>query len=492
MAGLSEALRPRPGEPADLAGFLGRLEGALPEAVLRVARPLALRHEITALQHGLEQRGRYPVVLVEQPRRDDGSISPVPVVTNLMASRRVAAAVLGVDDHRCAAAALASRLAEGAEIPPVVVAQADAPVYADVRRGADTDLGVLPALVQHHLDPGPYLSAAHATTYDPASGVDNTAIQRAWVLPPRELRYFPYPSSHNWANIRAWWARGEDAPIAFWIGHHPAVDVGANQKIGYPESHWGKAGALAGAPVRLTPTLTFGDALMVPADAECVLEGFVRRGEWKAEGPFGEYTGYSGPQRPSPVVAVEVVATRASWHYHDYASGLADMLVPDNLLHEATVFAAIRREVPSLVNVHVPASGRRFHAYLQLEEPAPGEARRALELALANRRVKHAVALDVDVDLFDERSVAWAIATRVQWSRDAFGLQGGECSTLDPSLPPGATKSDKAGLDATLPSPIAPGLPPPAAPVAAPGTGLDPGRLVDEIVGQALSRLVTE
>jgi 2,5-furandicarboxylate decarboxylase 1 len=492
MAGLSDAIRPRSGEAADLAGFLRRLEGALPEAVLVVERPLALRWEITALQHGLEHRGRYPVLLVEQPRRDDGSISAVPVVTNLMASRRVAAAVLGVDDHRRAAPELASRLAEGAEIPPVVVARSDAPVYATLREHDDADLGMVPALVQHRLDPGPYLSAAHATTFDPVSGVDNTAIQRAWVRPPRELRYFPYPSSHNWANVRAWWSRGEDAPIAFWIGHHPAIDVGANQKIGYPESHWGKAGSLTGVPVRLTPTVTFGDALMVPADAECVLEGWVRRDAWRAEGPFGEYTGYSGPQRPSPVVDIEVIATRASWRYHDYASGLADMLVPDNLLHEATVFAAVRREVPSLVNVHVPSSARRFHAYLQLDHPAPGEARRALELALANRRVKHAVALDVDVDLFDERSVAWAIATRVQWSRDAFGLRGGECSTLDPSLPPGATTSDKAGLDATLPSPVAPGLPPPVAPVSEPGGGLDPGRLVDEIVGQAVSDLVAE
>jgi UbiD family decarboxylase len=90
---------------------------------------------------------------------------------------------------------------------------------------------------------------------------------------------------------------------------------------------------------------------------------------------------------------------------------------------------------------------------LQLDDPSPGEARDALMAALAYRRVKTVVAVGPEVDIFQPQSLEWAIATRVQWSRDAIVVEGLSGSSLDPSLdPPGATTS-KMGLDATRRSP---------------------------------------
>ena len=82
------------------------------------------------------------------------------------------------------------------------------------------------------------------TTYDPDTGIDNTAIQRCWVQEPRRMTYFPYPASHNARNVRKFHARGEPAPVAFWIGHHPAVLLGTQAKLRYPESHWSAAGGV--------------------------------------------------------------------------------------------------------------------------------------------------------------------------------------------------------------------------------------------------------
>jgi hypothetical protein len=98
-----------------------------------------------------------------------------------------------------------------------------------------------------------------------------------WAKPGRELPYFSYPASHNRANLMKFWERGEPAPIAFWIGHHPAVSVGAQAKLDYPESHWSAAGALVGEPVALVETELHGEQILVPADAEIVLEGSGRR-----------------------------------------------------------------------------------------------------------------------------------------------------------------------------------------------------------------------
>jgi UbiD family decarboxylase len=168
--------------------------------------------------------------------------------------------------------------------------------------------------------------------------------------------------------------------------------------------------------------------------------------------------------------------------YHDYGSGLTDMLVPDNMAMEGKLYQLVKAVAPSLVNVHVPTEGRRFHAYLQLRDPGRGEARDALTAALAYRRVKTVVAVDTDVDIFAPPSVLWALATRVQWSRDAIIVDGLSGSNLDPSLPEGAGTASKMGIDATLPPPVRPGAPRAVPPVAS--VPADALRRARELLGQ--------
>jgi 4-hydroxy-3-polyprenylbenzoate decarboxylase len=150
---------------------------------------------------------------------------------------------------------------------------------------------------------------------------------------------------------------------------------------------------------------------------------------------------------------VTCITRRRNAIYHDYGSGLPDMLVPDNFLMEAKLYGMIKAVCPALVNVHVPESGRRFHAYIQLKSASAGETRDALMSALSYRRIKTAIVLDEDVDIYDDREVMWALATRVQWHRDTIQVMGLSGSTLDPSLPLGATTTSKIGIDATLTAP---------------------------------------
>lgn len=412
---------------------------------------LSLRHDLTAIQHALDARGAFPVLVAGGMTDAEGRPSSLRVVTNLTASRELTARALGMPDHRHAAKWFAERSAAGVE--PITLSRAQAPVQQIVCEGADADLRSLPILTQHELEPGPYLTAAHATTYDPDTGIDNTAIQRCWAHHPRRMSYYPYPTTHNARNVRKFWERGEACPIAFWIGHHPAVSIGTQAKLRYPQSHWSAAGGVMGEPLRLVPTITHGDRIKVPADAEIVIEGFVPPGVLEPDGPFGEYTGYLGPAVQAPVCEITAITRRGDAIYHDYGSGLTDMLVPDNMAMEGKLFDLVRAVAPSLLNVHVPTAGRRFHAYLQLDRPTPGEARDALAAALAYRRTKLVIAVDADVDVFSADAMSWAVATRVQWSRDSFTLDGLSGSSLDPSLPPGQSTASKLAVDATLPPP---------------------------------------
>jgi UbiD family decarboxylase len=427
----------------DLRSFLAEFEAD----VLRVEPPTRVRYEVTALQHRLSCAGRFPIVLVERPVLADGRRSPFRAVTNLTASRELVARVLGLSSHRAAAQEIASL--SDRRLDPVLIERAAAPVKEVVCEGEDLGLDTLPIFTQHDCDPGPYLTAAHATTYDPDTGADNTAIQRVWAKPGREWPYYPYPASHNRANIEKFWRRGQAAPIAFWIGHHPAVSIGAQAKLGYPESHWGAAGALAGEPVRLVPSDLHGERILVPADAEIVLEGHVPKDRLEAEGPFGEFTGYAGERTLSPVFVVERVTRREDALYHDHGSGLPDALTPTFMMMEAALLQAGRGITPEVRSVHLPLAARRFLAVAQVG-PIDAEIARALLRALLGvRSVKTVVLVDEDIDIFDAESVEWAVATRVQPGRDTMIVSGLPGSTLDPSLPAGESRTGKLGIDAT-------------------------------------------
>ena len=63
---------------------------------------------------------------------------------------------------------------------------------------------------------------------------------------------------------------------------------------------------------------------------------------------------------------------------------------------------------------------------------------------------KHAFVFDEDVDIFDEREVLLALATRFQADQGLVMLPGLTGSPLDPSSPDGHT-SCKAGFDCTKP-----------------------------------------
>ena len=64
--------------------------------------------------------------------------------------------------------------------------------------------------------------------------------------------------------------------------------------------------------------------------------------------------------------------------------------------------------------------------------------------------MKHIFAFDEDVDIFDEKEVMWAIATRTQWDRDVIVLPRTKGGGLDPSAGlPGESAS--GGIDCTKP-----------------------------------------
>src|SRR5699024_4337047 len=99
----------------------------------------------------------------------------------------------------------------------------------------------------------------------------------------------------------------------------------------------------------------------------------------------------------------------------------------------------------------LPLSGmNRFHAYLQLKNPKPGEAREAIMVALTtDSRLKHVFVFDDDINIFNETECLFALATRTQWDRDVMTFPNTRSIEIDPYET--GLLNTKGGIDCTIP-----------------------------------------
>jgi 2,5-furandicarboxylate decarboxylase 1 len=430
----------------DLHGFLDWYEQSYPDEVVHIEEPIHAEWELTALATQLEKEKRFPILICHRVVAD-GQELEMPLVTFMMASRLRLARALGVD-VREAGLTWFNRLQN--RIPPVVVSKTDAPVKQVIETGADVDVRRFPAPRHHRMDPGRYVTEGLFLTFNRATRRDNSAMQRGWLSGRDEIRVFLGPSTHNAKNLREYEEADEDMPAAYWVGHHPLTLLGAATRVGVDDSHYEAAGGTMGAPLRLVPSETLGDDFLVPADAEIVIEGYMPKGQRKPEGPFGEYTRYVGPQRWCPILKVTAVTRRRDAYWDDVMVGHTHWI--SSLGKEGEIHRAVQQAVPTVRAVHVPMSGAGVqHVYVQIKKTIEGQGKvAALAAVNAYFANKHVFVFDEDVDIFDEKEVLLAMATRFQGDRGLVVVNGITGSPLDPSSEDGFTTS-KVGFDCTKP-----------------------------------------
>ena len=159
-------------------------------------------------------------------------------------------------------------------------------------------------------DNAPYLSAGHYITKDPESGSQNVGNYRGQLKAPRRLGM--NPSVELRAGIYAHWlkykARGEPMPCAVVVGCPPLVSYAAVTKLPEDLDELAVAGALAGAPINVVRGKTVD--LLVPAEAEIVIEGLIDTKFLEPEAPFGESHGYVNLQEYSAFMNVTAITRR--------------------------------------------------------------------------------------------------------------------------------------------------------------------------------------
>jgi UbiD family decarboxylase len=412
----------------------------LPEDdVLRISEPLDPDYLPTALILELEKRRKTPVVVVERPKGFE-----TPIVANLFASRARIARMVGVEPggfNDAWVRALANL------IPPVLVRRG--PVHDFVTQGNEVDAGTLPISRHFEKDAGRYIGSGILVCKDPDTGVRNLSYQRLQLKGPNRFGASLHSRGHIWDYLQRCAARRRNLEVAVVIGVHPAVNLAAGAKAAMEVDELDIAGALLGRPVELVRCKTID--VEVPAEAEFVLEGEILGDVHEDEGPYGEYTGYSTDRSTRNVFVVKAITWRSQPIFHDIIPGYsAEHLLLGRAAKEAHVHMRLKEMVPNLKALNFPKSGTHFHAYMSLGKTAEGQARHALMLLLGlDPYLKLVVAVDEDVDVFDEEEVMWALATRFQADTDMFMVPQVFCNRLDPSSRDGM--SAKLALDATAP-----------------------------------------
>jgi 4-hydroxy-3-polyprenylbenzoate decarboxylase len=254
------------------------------------------------------------------------------------------------------------------------------------------------------------------------------------------------------AHHRAWTARGRPTPVAVAIGADTATLLSAALPLPETVSELRFSGVLRGARPALAAARTV--PMMVPAEAEIVLEGWVSPDETAPEGPYGDHTGYYNSVEPFPVMRVTAITLRRDPLYLTTYTGRP----PDEPSVIGEVFntlalPTIRQQIPEIVDLWLPPAACSYRmVVVSIAKRYPGQARRvmmALWGMLAQfSYTKTIVVVDDDVNPRDWSDVAWALATRFDPSRDAMIVERTPIDYLDFASPePGL--GGKLGLDAT-------------------------------------------
>ena len=315
--------------------------------------------------------------------------------------------------------------AEANPIPPTIVE--NAPCQEIVITGAELDEegkgldGIPVPMSTPGWDNAPYTTLSQYISKDPDTGVQNMGNYRGQVKARRRLGMNPSlelrPGIYqHWLKYKA---RGERMPACVILGAPPAVTFTSNQKLPERLDELHVAGGLVGAPLNVVRAKTVD--LLVPAEAEIVIEGYIDTATLEPEAPFGESHGHVNLQEYNAWMEVTAITRKRNAILTSIISqvtpsesslikriAMEPMLLRN--LREGLGLRCVKR-----VSMHEPLTNLRKVVILHIERGTDRqEVWRALYGLIAQHRAigKYVIALDEDIDPENMDAVWWALSYR--------------------------------------------------------------------------------
>jgi 2,5-furandicarboxylate decarboxylase 1 len=143
------------------------------------------------------------------------------------------------------------------------------------------------------------------------------------------------------------------------------------------------------------------------------------------EGPFGEFVGYLSPPGEAPIFEVTAVTHREAPVYQAINGYGYETTMLRKYVLEASLLKVLHAAAPIVTDAEMTLGGlHRFHAVLQVRKSTPqheGMQRNAILAAFgALKDLDLVIVVDDDIDIRNPYDVEYALATRMEASRDLF------------------------------------------------------------------------
>jgi len=343
--------------------------------LLTLSTPLSPKFEISTILSELGKK-EAPAFLFENVKGHQ-----LPVIGNLLGTKKRLSTALGVDQENFFENAL-SKLEK--RIPPVLVKDRSPKEVITQKQKIDL-LKLLPILTHYSNDSGPYITSGITSARDPKNGVIGRGLHRMEVRGKNELgiSLLNPPLSEIFAHYKK---ENRKMDVATVIGLDPAILIGSISKIPRGVDKLSVAGGLRGEPVAMVKAETAD--IDIPANAEIVVEGFIDPKGKERDGTLGESSGYYMTFSKSPTIHVTAISYRKGAYFHAIVPWGLEV---DNLLcliHGIDFVPKMKREIPSLKQIHLIPGTFGSHAVMSIGTDQKGEVRRALTLALPSPILK--------------------------------------------------------------------------------------------------------
>ena len=308
----------------------------------------------------------------------------------------------------------------------------------------NVDLDKIPILYHCDRDGGNYISSAVVVTKDPDYG-QNLDFHRAMQFSKDEFA----TRIVRGRNFHTFLEKNGELEVAFCIGNTPNVLIaGATSvEIGFDELK------IANALEPLNLVKAHSVDLLIPAEAEFILEGKVILEEKHAEGPFVDLTETYDIIREEPVFEVKKITHRNDAIWQALLPGALEHKILMGMPREPTIFNKVNESGVKCLDVNVNPGGCSWlHAIVQIDKVSEEDGKKAIYGAFAGHgSCKHIFIVDKDINIYDPLSVEWAMATRFQGDTRMIIKDKEPGSSLDPSAEPGTKLTTKMGFDLTKP-----------------------------------------
>ena len=306
----------------------------------------------------------------------------------------------------------------------------DAPCHEVVIEGKDLEgeghgLDALPIPVSTPgFDAAPTLTATNVITRDPDTLVQNMGTYRAALKAPDRLvvrMATRVGGAGGYQHYLKHQKRGDKTmPCAIVLGCPPYVAFMGPQKLPVDVDEFKVAGGLAGAPINVVRARTVD--LMVPAEAEVVIEGLIDTEYVEPEAPFGESHGHLALEEFNMPMRVTAITHRRNAVIPSYISQVApsESSVIKRVSYEPLFLSHLRDTLGikgvKRVSLHEKLTGLLRVTVISV---AKGTSRTEIWRALQGAAFfkgdmgKITIAVSEDIDPDNADAILWAMAYRM-------------------------------------------------------------------------------